>query len=82
MSIVFPIEKIPTRPNLHKNRKIKRDAVWINNRFVCPLCFKSDYRIIKALVDKLDYNPIKYIAKCNECGIKLQYNKPVPVVDN
>lgn len=76
----FPNEKLPTTPNKIKNRKIKRDAVLIGNKFVCPLCFTSKYQVIKTQLAKGEEKPMKYTAICRECGIRLIYFKDTPII--
>ena len=82
MVIYFPDHKIPTRPNLARNRNIKRDAILINNQFVCPLCMMSDYIIIKTELDKVEKHLLLHTGRCRQCGILIRYYKPTPDVVN
>lgn len=79
--VCFPDGKISTRPNFIKNRRIKREGVLINDKFFCPLCFTSDYKIIRCDVEKERLERLRYTALCNQCGIQIRFNRMIPTVN-
>ncbi|GAB6087757.1 hypothetical protein [Alkaliphilus crotonatoxidans] len=79
--ITFPNEKISGRVNHKKINKIKREAILLENRFVCPLCFEADYDVIKCEFEKNSNKPMRYTGKCKKCSTIIQYNKETPRIN-
>ncbi len=80
MVAYFPNYKIPTRPNFVQNRNVKRDAVFIDDQYLCPLCMTSDYTVIKTELEKDKKHSLLHTGRCKKCGIQIRYNKPIPEV--
>jgi len=46
--ISFPKEKIRGASRLKsRNSSIKREAVFLDGKFLCPNCFENNYEVIK-----------------------------------
>lgn len=80
MRVCFPNEKISTTPNKHKNRKIKRDGILVDDKICCPLCFISDFVVVKTDFVR-DLNALKHTAICNQCGIRIIYFRETPLLE-
>lgn len=77
MKIQWSDEKIHIA-NKSKLQKAKREAAFIDNKNVCPLCFGSNLNVIRA--DKTPEcleGEVKFTAVCKECGIKVYYFKKI-----
>lgn len=79
--IKFPDEKLSGKVDYKKIQRVKREGVWMNDKFLCPLCFEADYDVIKCQLEKESSRPMRYTSKCRRCGTIFQYNKETPTVD-
>ena len=79
--ISFPKEKISgaLKPKA-KNSNLKREAVFLNGKYLCPNCFENNYEVIKCELESDDAKPMRYTGKCRVCGTKIQYNKETPLL--
>lgn len=78
--IRFPMNKISAEKRANKNANVKREAVFIEGKFICPNCFENNYEIIRCEFETNIEKPMRYTGKCRVCGTKIQYNKETPLL--
>ncbi len=78
--IVFPMEKIGAVKRKSKRGEVKREAVFLDGKYICPNCFENNYEVIKCQLDADKAKPMRYTGKCRNCGTKIQYNKETPLL--
>ncbi len=78
--IIFPTEKIGAVKRKSKKAAVKREAVFLDGKFICPNCFEYNYEVIKCELDADKARPMRYTGKCRTCETRIQYNKETPLL--